>query len=313
MRIISSTTDSWQPIAIALGNFDGIHCGHRQVLEPILDHTTQSSERLYATAVTFTPHPQEFFSGSRRQLLTPVPEKARRLEALGIEQLILLPFDHELAALSPQEFVCEILIERLQVKFISVGEDFRFGCQRTGNANTLQEIAAEFGIQVNIASLKTLEGELDRISSSRIRQALAQGEIDRANRMLGYPYSLTGKVITGAQLGRTLGFPTANLNLPPEKLLPRQGVYCVRVELNQQTPSPLMGVMNLGCRPTVDGTTPTVEVHVLDWSGDLYDRVLTVTLEKFLRPEQKFASLDALKAQIAADCELAREILCLVM
>lgn len=303
--VTSSTTNVLTPTAIALGNFDGLHLGHRQVLQPILPSPTRKTPT-YPTVVTFTPHPQEFFTGQTRQLLTPLPEKIQRLERLKIEQLVRLPFDRELAALSPQEFVAEILVKHLQVKQISVGEDFRFGHKRAGTAGDLREIAASFGVSVHITPIKTFLGKENRISSSLIRQCLGEGDVRQAQQMLGYPYSLTGTVVKGQQLGRTIGFPTANLKLPSDKLLPRQGVYAVRVKTN---PGKLLkGLMNIGCRPTVKGETPTVEVHILDWSGNLYQQTLTVELEAFLRPEQKFPSLDTLKDQIAQDCCLAREI-----
>lgn len=321
MWVSTSTANVLTPTAIALGNFDGIHLGHRQVLQPILAGAKDPHRlvgHLYPTVVTFNPHPQEFFSGQSRQLLTPLPEKVKRLEQLGVEQLVLLPFDRELATLSPQEFVEGILLRQLQAKQISVGEDFRFGYRRAGTARDLSAIASHFGVTVQVTALKTCQYQgaaepIQRISSSQIRQALEQGDLAQATQMLGYAYTLTGTVVSGQQLGRKIGFPTANLQLPAEKLLPRQGVYCVRVFLDEtgsETASgALKGVMNLGCRPTVEGNSPAVEVHLLDWRGDLYGRVLTVTLECFLRPEQKFPSLDALKAQIAADCESARQIL----
>lgn len=315
MRTVTSLASKiLTPSAIALGNFDGIHLGHQKVLQPILQAFTQASKPSYATVVTFNPHPQEFFSGQSRQLLTPLPEKIKLLEQLGVEQLVLLPFDRELAALSPQQFVENILVEKLQATKISVGKDFRFGNKRAGTAIDLSEIASKFGIEVAIATLQTRAEEQNeakpiRISSSLIRQALAEGDIETANRMLGRAHTLTGEVVKGQQLGRTIGFPTANLQVSPIKLLPRYGVYCTRVFIEENNQSSIPGVMNIGCRPTVAGDAPTIEVHLLDWQGDLYGKTLTVSLEKFLRPEQKFSSLDALKAQITSDRDLARKIL----
>ena len=313
--VTSSTETALTPTAIALGNFDGVHLGHRQVLSPILqgnlalarmgarDIGTLESPRIYPTVVTFNPHPKEFFTGQSRKLLTPLEEKAKALKKLGVEQLVLLPFNRELANLSPEAFVKEILIDRLQGRLICVGADFRFGKDRAGNAESLKAIAATFNREVAIVSLEELTAE--RISSSRIRQALHDGAIDLVKHLLGRPYNLSGTVVKGQQLGRAIGFPTANLDLSPDKFLPRYGVYAVEVQ-TIGLPN-LKGVMNLGCRPTVDdGKTPILEVHLLDWSGDLYDRPLTVYLEQFLRPEQKFDSLDALKDRIAIDCEITR-------
>ena len=310
MWIATSTDEIRKPTAIALGNFDGVHQGHRVVLQPLL---TASNASIYPSVVSFTPHPREFFTGDRIQLLTPVTEKAQYLASLGIKQLVLLPFDRELANLSPQQFVEEVLVRQLQVTLISVGEDFRFGYQRKGNATDLQNIAAKFDIPVQINTLHQCAENSDiksdiksdgqvRVSSSLIRQALLEGDISRANSMLGRSYCLMGKVIKGRQLGRTIGFPTANLQLSSDKLLPRHGVYAVKVKLDN---SYIKGVMNIGSRPTVSRDDITVEVHLINWSGNLYEQNLTVYLERFLRPEQKFASLDALKEQIMKDCQLA--------
>jgi riboflavin kinase / FMN adenylyltransferase len=293
------------PTAIALGNFDGIHCGHRQVIEPVLAAREQAVLRLYATVVSFSPHPREFFSRKPLALLSPFEERIALLEQTGVDQLMVLPFDQELANLSPEEFVDQILVDRLQAKHISVGKDFRFGHRRAGNADLLQQLAARHGIEVTQVSLQTLDGE--RISSSAIRQALAQGDIQTTSQLLGRPYRLIGKVVEGQKVGRTIGFPTANLQLPPNKLVPAQGVYGVRVsgkDLNQG--NAIAGVMNIGNRPTVNGGEETIEVHVLDWQGDLYGQELTVELLKFIRSEQRFPSLDALKEQISADCAIAR-------
>ena len=315
MWITTSTDTVKKPTAIALGNFDGIHQGHRVVLQPILDKYQLSAQdnseknEIYPTLVSFYPHPKEFFTGNKIKLLTPIKEKALYLESLGFKQLVLLPFDQKLAGLNPQQFVEEILVKQLQAFQVSIGEDFRFGCQRTGNAIDLQNIAAQFGITVNINTLRKFDDHQNqpiRISSSLIRQALTHGAIEEANFMLGRAYRLIGKVVTGQQIGRTIGFPTANLQLPTDKFLPRYGVYAVNVSWENFT---VRGVMNIGCRPTVDGNSPTVEVHLLNWSGDLYDKTLTVSLQKFLRSEQKFPSLEALKQQISSDCQAAWEFL----
>lgn len=320
MWVTSSLTNVLTPTAVALGNFDGVHLGHQRVIEPVLrsDNGPEIVTPRHTTVVTFNPHPREFFTGESKALLTPTAEKAAQLAELGVDQLVLLPFDRELADLSPDQFVHSILVERLQVQQVSVGMDFRFGHQRAGTAADLQRLAAPYGIAVTVVPLQISQGE--RVSSSAIRQALLQGEVRTAARLLGRPYSLAGQVVQGQQLGRTLGFPTANLQVPAEKLLPRAGVYCVRVRLSSNA-SPTReavaaestglwpGVMNIGYRPTVNGTAQTIEVHLLDWEGDLYGQTLSVMLEEFLRPEQKFASIDDLRTQIEADCLVARKIL----
>ena len=288
------------PTAIALGNFDGIHRGHLEVIQPVLDWAGVNECK---TVVTFDPHPQQYFSGQERQLLTPYPERAAILEQLGIHQIVLLPFDQNLVKLSPQEFVEQILVGKLQAKFVSIGEDFRFGNQRVGGASDLVSMTAGYGIPTRVAPLEISEDR--RISSSQIRAALLAADLTLVRNLLGRSYSVVGTVVSGQQIGRSIGFPTANLSYPPQKFLPRQGVYCVRVD----TPAvkQLPGVMNIGKRPTVDGINTTVEVHLLDWSGDLYGQQLTVYLDRFLRSEQKFPSLTALTAQIQADCDTARE------
>ena len=389
MWVTSSCTAALTPTSVALGNFDGLHLGHRQVVQPILNRSPGSNsanvsasagtdenlaswdndsralrdtagsghnfngsiaqtraegnslsgldsdgvDRLYGTVVTFDPHPQEFFTGQPKKLLTPLAEKVELLAAMGVEQLVLLPFDRELAALTAAEFVEEILVRQLQASRISVGVDFRFGRGRAGTAVDLQSIASGYGIDVALVPLHNCT-EGDRISSSAIREGLASGDLTKANKLLGRPYSLVGPVVGGQRLGRTIGFPTANIELPPEKFLPRFGVYAVRVSVKDgggimqdasssykwEKPKSLIprqasdlsfinGVMNVGCRPTVNGLQLTVEVHLLDWSGDLYGQTLSASLIEFLRPEQKFASLDALKTQIQVDCEVARKVL----
>jgi riboflavin kinase / FMN adenylyltransferase len=259
----------------------------------------------HKTVVTFSPHPQEYFSGQARPLLTPLAEKAWQLAQLGIDQMVTLPFNEAIAQLSPEEFVEQILLSELQAKRISVGSDFRFGKGRSGDADTLQAIAQTHGVPVVQVPLKYKQG--DRISSSRIRLALQTGQIGTATQLLGRRYLLTGRVVQGQQLGRTLGFPTANLQLPAQKYLPGLGVYSVRVY--GAAPEPLMGVMNIGRRPTVQGQNLSVEVHILNWAGDLYGKLLTVSLESFIRTEQAFDSLNQLKAQIEQDCQRAIAIL----
>lgn len=287
------------------------------MIQPVLDGglTTAAGEPIIPTVVTFTPHPHEFFSGKPRQLLTPVAEKVQCLWEMGIQQWVQLPFNRALANLSPDEFVSQILVQQIHATRISVGEDFCFGRSRSGTAQDLQVLAAGYGIEVVRVPLKLVAG--DRISSSAIRAALQEGNVAIANQLLGRAYSLVGAVISGRQLGRTLGFPTANLQLPAEKFLPRWGVYAVRVQvcpdgadLGLAASQPdILGVMNIGVRPTVDGQVPSAEVHLFDWSTDLYGKTLVVKLEEFIRPEQKFGSLDGLKQQIQSDCAIARQVL----
>ncbi len=301
MQITSDLATVLTPTAIALGNFDGIHRGHLEVIQPVLDWDGVDA---YKTVVSFDPHPQQYFSGQQRQLLTPDRERVAILEQLGVQQLILLPFDRQLIELTPAEFVERILDRRLQAKFISVGEDFRFGNQRAGNAEDLRAIAADYHISTSIAPLAILAD--NRIGSSQIRAALLAADVERTRDLLGRCYPILGTVIKGQQIGRSIGFPTANLQYPAVKFLPCQGVYCVRVDT--ATAKQLPGVMNIGKRPTIGNElNTTVEVHLLDWDGNLYGQELTVHLHHFLRSECKFPSLSALTTQIQVDCDRARE------
>ncbi len=302
MWITSNLNRVITPTAIALGNFDGVHRGHRQVIDPIVQVA-----RGHPTVVSFHPHPQEFFSGETSALITPLAEKVEQLQELGVRQLVLLPFTPELVHLTPGEFVDKILLGHLKALHVSVGENFQFGYQRSGSAQDLMRLGQERGLGVVCVGLSTTpEGEV--ISSSRIRAALAIGDLEQACQLLGRPYTLRGWVVAGDGRGRELGFPTANLGLPHRKLLPRQGVYAIHASspaLTQGRP----GVMNFGARPTVDGQGQRAEVHLFDWSGDLYGQALRVELIKFLRPERRFPSLGELKAQIHQDCLVARSIL----
>ncbi|KZL49644.1 bifunctional riboflavin kinase/FAD synthetase [Nodularia spumigena CS-591/12] len=336
MWVTSSMETLLKPTAVALGKFDGVHLGHHRVIQPILPPTkdeprredgenfpnysdsspTPPQEQTYSTVVTFDPHPLEFFTGQPRPLLTPLEEKVQQLRSLGVEQLVLLPFDKELSALSPQDFVEQILVKQLQCRRISVGQDFCFGKQRRGTAKDLQLLAAKYHIPVTIVSLQTYTDKAPTqeapISTSLIRHYLESGDIKNANLLLGRPYTLIGTVVTGQKMGRTIGFPTANLQLPNDKFVPRQGVYAVRAAILSQTPDATtpyqnLGVMNIGNRPTVNGSNLSVEVHLFDWSSDLYGKQLAVQLVEFLRPEQKFPSLEDLKTQIQLDCTVARE------
>jgi riboflavin kinase / FMN adenylyltransferase len=310
VQIATALDQILTPTVVALGNFDGVHRGHQQVICSLAGQVRGAE---YLTVVSFNPHPQEFFSQKGRPLLTPVTEKAAILAALGVQQFVLLPFDQALAKLSPADFVAKILVNQLQAKAVSVGFNFGFGHRRSGSVEDLRDLAAGYGVAVMVATPQLFNQQ--RVSSSAIRQALHHGEVQLANRLLGRCYRLVGEVVRGQQLGRTLGFPTANLALPADKFLPKTGVYAVRVGCESlalranQPGQTVAGVLNLGYRPTVTGNqpAPTVEVHLLDWSGDLYGHTLSVDLEQYLRPEQRFPNLDALKAQIQQDCWQAQD------
>ncbi len=292
MHIARHLSEAQTPTALALGNFDGLHRGHQAVLAPILRQTEARK-----TVLTFDPHPRQVLGGTLLPLLTPLSEKLAILESLGLEQVILLPFTQALASYSPDQFCEQIIQQGLAARCVSVGANFRYGHQRQGMIATLQAWGSASMVTIHTAAPLQCQGE--RISSSRIRTALQAGEVDLAASLIGRAYSLQGIVIPGQQQGRQLGFPTANLALPAEKLLPLDGVYVAQVAGQP-------AVLNIGVRPTLSGQGRTVEVHILDWCGDLYGQTLSVSVLSRLRSEQRFDSLAALQAQIAADCEHAR-------
>ena len=267
------------------------------------------------TVVSFWPHPREVLHGDTRLRLDLPSEKLELLGPLGIDQLVLVPFDQALAALAPEAFVEQVLVGQLQARRIAVGSNFRFGALRKGDAADLARIAAAHGIAVSVVPM--LRDGSERVSSSRIRRALAEGQIHEARRLLQRPYRFSGQVVSGRGLGRQLGWPTANLAVDGRKFLPLEGVYAARVQLLAEPagdPAPaaagwLAAVMNLGPQPTVDPNAPSaVEVHLLDRRLDLHGRWLRVEPLQLLRRQQRFASLDALKAQIAQDAAQAREL-----
>lgn len=299
MHIAFDLSQVLKPTAVAIGNFDGVHLGHQRVITPIL-----KTEMGLKTVLTFHPHPQELLAGRPRLLLTPPREKLTQFKIMGLEQVVQLAFTPAFAQQSPQEFIETVLEKGLDARQISVGWDFSFAHKRSGNTDTLLTWGRSRGVEVEVIGNTQMEGT--RISSSRIKEALSQGNVVAANQLLGRPYRLLGKVISGDRRGRQLGFPTANLQLPEEKFLPRDGVYSVRIRIPAH-PGPLPGVMNIGLRPTVDGSQRTLEVHILDWQGDLYGQEVQVDLEGYIRSERKFASLTELKSQIQADCDRSRD------
>lgn len=302
-----AAADARCPTAIAIGSFDGLHAGHRRVIAAV----TEPGEGL-PTVVSFWPHPREVLHGERRLRLDLPAEKLAVLADLGIGQLVLVPFGPALAALSPQAFVDQVLVGQLDARRIAVGENFRFGAGRSGDAAELRRIGAARGIAVQIVPM--LHDDRGRVSSSRIRHALAAADLDGAARLLQRPYRFRGEVVSGRGLGRRLGWPTANLAIDPHKFLPKEGVYAARVQVHRPgadaAPAAWLGaVMNLGPQPTVDPRAPSaVEVHLLDRRIDLAGCSLTVQPVALLRGQQRFDGLEALTAQIAADAERARAL-----
>lgn len=297
-----------RPAAATLGVFDGVHLGHRG----LLDRTHAEAARLGGESIVFTfdPHPAAVLAPDRRPpLLSTIDERRRWILAAGIDRVEVLTFDQAMAGLMPEEFVDQFLLQRAAVAHLVIGHDFALGHGRVGDADRLTAIGAARGFGVTRLSAVRQDGEV--VSSSRIRAAIRAGDLDRAAALLGRRYSLSGPVVTGAGRGRGLGFPTANVRVAPEKLLPPFGVYAVRVDPGGDGPAAGRhpGVMNHGRRPTFQGEEPSTEVHLLDFEGDLVGRTLTVELVARLRGERRFPGPEALAAQIGADVAAARKLL----
>lgn len=283
-----------------IGNFDGVHLGHQAVLGQLAEKAAELS--LPSVVITFEPYPQEFFAhGAVPPRLTRFREKVQALRRFSVDRVLCLPFNHTLSETSAQDFIRRILMEGLGVRYLVVGDDFRFGHQRQGDFAMLKEAGARYGFQVVNRHTFSIDGA--RVSSTRIREALAHGDLNNAGKLLGRPYRMCGRVAHGDQRGRTIGFPTANIYLH-RKASPVQGVFAV--EVFGLDAEPLPGVANVGTRPTVDGTRALLEVHLLDFAQDIYGCYVQVDFLHKLRDEQKFASLDDLKRQIAFDAAQAR-------
>ena len=302
---LRTPAEALRPTAIALGSFDGLHAGHRDVIAAVTAAAALAGD-LVPSVVSFWPHPREVLHGELRLRLDLPAEKLSLLEPLGIAQLVLVPFDRTLATQSPEAFVEQMLLGELGARFIAVGENFRFGAGRVGSAQDLERLAAARGIRVVVVPM--LHDAEGRHSSSRIRQALAAGDLPLAARLLQRPYRFCGQVVRGRGLGRGLGWPTANLQVDGRKFLPREGVYAAQVWSAGQDTS-MAAVMNLGPQPTVDPTAPSaVEVHLLDRQLELLGTELLVEPLGLLRGQQRFDSLEALAEQISRDAAQARDL-----
>ncbi len=289
----------------ALGNFDGVHGGHRAVLAACREIARGAP----LAAITFEPHPRSYFRPHDPPFrLTSLEGKIYQLEPLGLDLLFVLEFDEAMAARSPESFARDVLAGGLGISHAVVGDDFRFGRGRTGGPEDLAAFGRECGFAVTVMP-DVIAPDGIGFSSTRVREHLAAGRPAEAARLLGHPWEIVGRVETGRRLGRTIGFPTANLGLG-DLLAPARGVYAVSAGLEEESGWVWRdAVANLGVRPTVDGEGLTFEVHVFDFSQDIYGRALRVRMHDFIRPERRFDGLDALKAQIAADCETARALL----
>ncbi len=283
---------------ISIGVFDGLHRGHRSILGRALERAREAAAR--AVVVSFEPHPDVVLAPTFQPLppLTPLSEKRERLRAMGFAALEVLPFTRELAALEPEVFVDRHLVAPLAPRALVVGENFALGRRRAGNVERLRAIGRERGFEVEAVPLLTADGEV--VSSTRIRAALAEGQVAEAARWLGRPYGLVGRVVTGEAIGRTLGYPTANLRLHEEKLVPRNGIYAVWSRIEGE-PEWRPGAMSIGVRPTFGGQVRTLEVHLIDWSGELVGRDVEVAFVDWLRPELRFENARALVVAMDGD------------
>jgi riboflavin kinase/FMN adenylyltransferase len=301
---LRSPQDTQRPTAIALGSFDGLHQGHRRVIAAVTGAAARAAG-LVPSVVSFWPHPREVLHGDTRLRLDLPAEKLELLEPVGIEQLVLVPFDPALAALTPEAFVEQVLVGQLAAGIVAVGENFRFGKGRSGDTAALIALGQRYGLAVEV--LPMLWDGPERVSSSRIRRALAAGDLQEARRLLERPYRFSGQVVQGRGLGRKLGWPTANLQVDGRKFLPLEGVYAAMASVAGAPPVP--AVMNLGPQPTVDPMAPSaVEVHLLDRSMELVGQELRIEPLKLLRTQCAFANVQALSAQIGADAEAARKL-----
>lgn len=284
-----------------IGNFDGVHLGHQAVLGQLAEKAEALC--LPTTVITFEPQPQEFFMGDRAPpRLTRLREKIHALRRFSVDRVLVLIFNERFANQSASEFIERILVEGLGVRYLVVGDDFRFGHRRTGDFELLQRVGMERGFQVVSMRSFLIDGE--RVSSTLIREALARGDLATAEKYLGRSYRMSGRVAHGDKRGRTIGFPTANIFLH-RKVTPVQGVFAV--EMYGLEREPIHGVANVGNRPTVDGTRSLLEVHLFDFDQEIYGRHVDVEFRYKIRDERRFESFEALKAQIEQDSRAARD------
>lgn len=298
LKIFHSIKDFSSPkkTILTLGTFDGVHIGHKKILERLIQHTVDTNYE--SLVLTFFPHPRMILQErSEIKLLNTIPEKINLLEQIGIENLIIHPFDESFSRLTAEEFVKTVLVEQFKIQKIIIGYDHRFGRNRTADINNLIEFGKKYDFEVEQISAQEINDI--SVSSTKIRNALNEGNMFLANKYLGYDYFLSGTVIKGKQLGKSIGFPTANLSIEEDyKLIPQKGVYIVSSTIDNQK---VFGMMNIGHNPTVGGENLSVEIHFLNFDADLYDQNISVSILKHIRAEQKFDSILLLKEQIEKD------------
>ena len=302
IRGLGNLPQNLHACALTIGNFDGVHLGHQAILR----HLRTKADELHLPMVVmlFEPQPREYFCTENAPArLMRLRDKLCYLKQAGVDMVIVAKFDRTFADLPAQQFIEDWLVRKLNVKFLSIGDDFKFGTKRQGNFALLQQAGEKFGFTVEDSRSFCLD-EL-RISSTAIREALANDDLTLAEKLLGRPYRILGRVIHGNELGRTIGFPTANIRLH-RQVNPAKGVYAVKVRL--KSGAFFNGVANIGTRPTINGVNQLLEAHLFDFQGDLYGQWLDVELCHKIRDEMKFPSFDDLKAQIAQDVETAKNV-----
>lgn len=302
MKYIRKTLDFQleEPTAVTLGKFDGLHRGHELLMHTVLDYS--KNYRVASVAFTFDMPPRNRVEEIIANVLTTNEEKQYIFEKKGIDYLIECPFTSEVMSMDPKEFIAWIS-KSLQMKFVVVGDDFRFGYKRAGDYHTLQQYEKEFGYKTIV--LDKLKDSNRDISSTYVREKIADGNIKKANQLLGYRYFIKSEILHGRKLGRRIGIPTINMILPVDKLLPPNGVYVTEVLVDGKS---YMGVTNIGCKPTVsDENIVGVETYIDDFNQDIYGEKIVVSFIDFIRPEQKFESIEELKAQMLSDIKVARK------
>lgn len=306
LKIFHSINDfrSTKKTILTLGTFDGVHIGHKKILKKVIQCT--ANEKYESLVLTFFPHPRMVLhEDSGLQLLNTIDEKIDLLAEIGLENLVIHPFDETFSRLTAEDFVKTILVDRFKIQKIIIGHDHRFGRNRTADIDDLIAFGEKYNFEVEQISVQEIN-EIS-VSSTKIRNALLEGNMTLANDYLGYAYFLTGTVVKGRQLGRTINFPTANLNIKENyKLIPQNGVYIVESTINQKT---VFGMMNIGFNPTVKGQNQSIEIHYFDFDADLYEQKIRVSILQRIRSEQKFESVDLLKAQLEKDKKSAHHYL----
>lgn len=299
--IINRTNFQYKNTAVALGKFEGLHLGHQLLFRELKKCEKQGMK---SVVFTFDMPPKRFINGMEENVIYTEEERICLLERMGMDVMIAYPFK-AIRNLPPELFVKEILVNQLDVKVIVVGDDFHFGYERAGNIELLRQLSSIYGYELRVINKLQYEG--DAISSSRIRQAMIDGNLLLANELLGYPYTIVGTVVHGKQLGRTIGMPTANIVPNFRKYLPPNGVYVARIYFEQEKQA-YYGICNLGVKPTVDSQVEMgLETYIFDFEQDIYGRIVTVQLLQFVRPEMKFTSINQLSLQMHKDANVGRE------